>query len=110
VAWHRKFGFAEIPDAYAERVRGAFLKRSYARAEGDERERLALYLEESRAAQQWVEKLREGGAHEMQTLSRILMPGTLGRERVPRWLKEFRNNPLTLTINCGPKGEAPKVG
>lgn len=90
LAWHRKFGFTEIPDSYAERVRRQFLNYRGKSAGPEERKLLREALRACEKAHSWLDSLsRTEGLESSFTLARILMPGSLEKRHRPAWLKEL---------------------
>ena len=90
LAWHKKFGFAEIPDSYAERVRRQFLKHRLRTAKPQEQMLLEEALVECKKAHSWLDSLSLAeDVTSSLTLARILMPGRRKNRHRPAWLGEL---------------------
>ena len=87
-SWHRRMGFKEIPNEYAEQMRYNFLSG---------RDGFNGKKPRPTRQQQWLKELAQNYGYEATlTLDTILRPGKIGRVRCPEWLQEVLDYPQRL--------------
>lgn len=86
--WHRRMGFKEIPNEYAEQMRVNHLARQdISRGKKPRPTRQQLWLKEL---------VQIYGREAALTLDTVLRPGKVGRVKCPEWLQEVLDYPQRL--------------
>ena len=87
-SWHRRMGFKEIPNEYAEQMRANHVNR----LNGSRAKKPRLSKQQS-----WLKELvRSYGDEAALTLDTILRPGRIGKVKCPEWLQEVLDHPQRL--------------